>query len=369
MRLRKLPRDLMVRLRRYYTFYYARKTAFDEEKILSGLTPGLRHELVMHSVKDTIGKIPLFAETLNPFFQLEVFHMLKPISVAAGEVIYARGDPSHDLIFIIKGRVDVLSGYDGVVLYSIDERDLFGESVLTGGRRSATHRAGPSGAELYAIAADALRDLLNSRPREGRVVLEAVMLELRRKDLMQSMSLRLMLNHELTMRTQSNLRKHTDTIAALRLQLAWLRHTNAAGYKRAERQYLDKGPVGDLSTRRGPTPRRELAYNGMAREGEPNAQAWSTPAVISAPPIPSAPPINTPAAERQVLQGDTSGLSRLVKQVHADMEQMQDGHSQLRNQMNQLETGLDRIRADQADIKAKFDRLFAFLPPQMVSAA
>ena len=62
MRWRKLPRELVVRLRRYYTFYYSRKAVFDEEKILGGLTPALRFEVVQHAVKDTIGKIPLFAE-------------------------------------------------------------------------------------------------------------------------------------------------------------------------------------------------------------------------------------------------------------------------------------------------------------------
>ena len=44
MRWRQLPRDLVVRLRRYYIFYYSRKTAFDEEMILGGLTPALRLE-------------------------------------------------------------------------------------------------------------------------------------------------------------------------------------------------------------------------------------------------------------------------------------------------------------------------------------
>ena len=72
MRWRKLPRDLVLRMRRYYTYYYSRKTAFDEGAILEGLTPGLRFEVVRHSLKDSIGRIPLFANTLEPVFQLEV---------------------------------------------------------------------------------------------------------------------------------------------------------------------------------------------------------------------------------------------------------------------------------------------------------
>ena len=54
MRWRKLPRDLVIRLRRYYTYYYSRKTAFDEEAILRDLTPVLRFEVVKHSLRESI---------------------------------------------------------------------------------------------------------------------------------------------------------------------------------------------------------------------------------------------------------------------------------------------------------------------------
>ena len=72
LRWRRLPRELVIRMRRYYTYYYARKTVFDEEAILGSLTPALRFEVVKHSLKESIGKIPLFAQTLEPAFQLEV---------------------------------------------------------------------------------------------------------------------------------------------------------------------------------------------------------------------------------------------------------------------------------------------------------
>lgn len=45
MRWRRLPRDLVMRLRRYYSYYYNVKTAFDEDAILASLTPALRLEV------------------------------------------------------------------------------------------------------------------------------------------------------------------------------------------------------------------------------------------------------------------------------------------------------------------------------------
>ena len=80
MRWRKLPRELVLRMRRYYTYYYSRKTAFNEAQILGALTPGLRFEVIEHTLKETIGKIPLFAKTLDPLFQMEVFPLLKPMA-------------------------------------------------------------------------------------------------------------------------------------------------------------------------------------------------------------------------------------------------------------------------------------------------
>ena len=50
---------------------------------------------------------------------LEIFPVLKPLSVLPGEVIYAKGDISHDLVFLIKGAVEALSSFDGRVLYTI----------------------------------------------------------------------------------------------------------------------------------------------------------------------------------------------------------------------------------------------------------
>ena len=218
MRWRKLPRELVARLRRYYNFYYSRKAVFDEEKILGGLTPALRFEVVQHAVKDTIGKIPLFASSLDPLFQLEVFPLLKPLSIAPADLIYQYGDVSHDLLFLIKGQVEVLSRIDSKVLYMITEGEYFGESVLTGRRRPATLRAAKTAVcELYTISAEALEELFAKRPREGRIIYQNVMKELKRKELMRSLALRFTLG-EYRASSRYNARK---TIAALQLQLGW----------------------------------------------------------------------------------------------------------------------------------------------------
>ena len=253
----------------------------------------------------------VLAQILDPLFQLEVFPLLKPLSVAPTEfifhkvqttsfpsaltplpafshlrcpsLIFHQGDVSHDLHFLIKGAVEVrrslsqratlkrspsqtprrcprgapptprrrgavllllllvtppppppqvLSGIDERVLYTIEEGDYFGESVLTGRRRSSSHRASAAGlCELYAISGEALEALFSRRPREGRIIYQNVMRELRRKELMRSLALRLMIG------AYRDGRRYNDrkAIAALRLQLGWFNLCTRLVYQNAVR--------------------------------------------------------------------------------------------------------------------------------------
>jgi len=215
MRWRRLPRDLVMRLRRYYSYYYNVKTAFDEDAILGSLTPALRLEVVKHSLKETIGKIPLFATTLDASFQLDIYPLFKPVFAAPQEVIFAKGDQSFDLLFLLKGVVEVISGVDEQVLYRVQPGDHFGESVLTGRRRSATHRA-VSKCDMFVISSGDLSELFARRPREGVIIHQSVMAAYHKKENLRVLSLRLQLNRLTGSRPQD--------AAALRLQLAWNRY-------------------------------------------------------------------------------------------------------------------------------------------------
>lgn len=82
---RGIPRQLAIRVRRYYEHYYAYRTVFDEESILSSLNPSLHSEIVQFLVGETVGRIPLVAK-LSPQFQEQMFPYFKPLSFAPQEV-------------------------------------------------------------------------------------------------------------------------------------------------------------------------------------------------------------------------------------------------------------------------------------------
>ena len=225
MRWRQLPRELVLRMRRYYTYYYSRNTPFDEAQILGSLTPGLRFEVIQHALKETIGKIPLFAKTLDPLFQMEVFPVLKPANASAKEVIFHKGENPHGLYFLIKGQIEVISGVDGRVLYRIRQGSFFGETVLTGRRQTATHRAATT-CELLMISSEDLQQIFERHPREGKVIHSAVLREHVRKERLRGLSLRLLINR------MGETRK-LDA-AALRMQMAWNRVCERVIFKQAE---------------------------------------------------------------------------------------------------------------------------------------
>ena len=135
---RNMPRTLHIRVRKYYEYYYSRKSAFDEEEIVSGLTPSLRTEVTALLLRDSLGHFPLLAR-LGVSFQHEVYPRLKPVSYANQDVIYAKGSPPDDIFFLRKGIVDVCSTGKGTsVLYRVTPGQYFGEEALTHERRACT---------------------------------------------------------------------------------------------------------------------------------------------------------------------------------------------------------------------------------------
>ena len=227
MRFRNLPRDLVVRMRRYYTYFYSHKTVFDESDILGNLTPSLRYEVVTYALKETIQCIPLF-KALDPEFQAEVFPLLKPMSASPREIIYSRGDRPDGLFFLLKGQVEVISSFDGRVLYRVGPHRYFGESAITGRRRNATHRAMLS-CDMIVIFQDQLMDLFQRRPHESAIIRTAVLKEHHRKERLRYLSLRLLINW-LEGGSKNKLNKHQPThamkmeVSALRIQIAWSKY-------------------------------------------------------------------------------------------------------------------------------------------------
>jgi CRP-like cAMP-binding protein len=135
----------------------------------------------------------------------QLFPLLKPLSASPKEVIFHRGDRADLFYFLVKGKVECVtdtvyrptwhtppphsSVYPYTLLtvacalcalqtpprthYRIGHGQHFGESVLTGRRREATHRA-ITLCEMYAISREDLLWLFEREPREAAHILDEV---------------------------------------------------------------------------------------------------------------------------------------------------------------------------------------------------
>lgn len=239
MRFRKLPRELVVRVRRYYEYHLERKTAFDENAILAGLNPPLRLEVVRHALRETIGRIPLFSRSLDPVFLMEIFPYFRPIAAAPHEVVYAKGEPSFGVFFLLRGKIEAIAQMDEHFLYHVRQGGSFGESVLTGRRRSSTMRAVVA-CDMYTIPKDDLRTLFREHPREGQIIRQQLLREHIRKEKMRQFALASLLER---------LSKETDTesreaAAALHMQLSWGRICERLALKTTPLVNIQKDALG-----------------------------------------------------------------------------------------------------------------------------
>ena len=221
MRWRKLPRELTVRMRKYYDNYFHQRTAFDEASILNNLTPSMRLEVVQHVLKDTIGRIPLFMRTLDPKMQVEIFPLFKPIAAIAREVLFQRGDLALSMYILLKGQVEAVSSLDHRSLYRVRPRQFFGTSVITGRRRAATHRA-VTASEMFTISADDLFSIFQKYPHQGKLLYQSILRQHKQREKLRSMSLRMFIVESMSPTTGERM-SHTQLlhIWAMRLQLAW----------------------------------------------------------------------------------------------------------------------------------------------------
>jgi len=265
---RGLPRDLSLRVKKHYSFYFTRRAAFDEVELLEGLSPSLRSEVTRFVLKETLGKLPLFTQQLDPEFQMEVFPLIKPVSYGKGETVFQRGEPSRDLIFLLKGEVKVISALDGVAtslltptqeivlakpdgksrhqepVMHLEHTGCFGESVLTGRRRQATHVAA-AWCETLVLTKDDLVTLFEKNPRAGKRIVKTLLAEVDRKEKLQLLLMRFIIG---------SLAKTSPVRNALIIQKAWSRYATrvaASNTNTAAARFADKpepcSPGGALS--------------------------------------------------------------------------------------------------------------------------
>ena len=172
----KFPPELAMRVKRYFEFYYSRKSAMDEEAIEAQLAPTLRLLVRTHMCKRSVMEIPLFSEdrlyvTLD--LQLDIHAKLRPILREAHERIMesleAGAGPGQSIFFVRRGKVSAQSSLPEVAFFDIDTSSLDNRGSLIGEHSLmancdciCTYRA-LTRCELFVLEVDDLFNIVSAR--------------------------------------------------------------------------------------------------------------------------------------------------------------------------------------------------------------
>lgn len=127
-------------------------------------------------LQEFVRAVPLFAGLL-PSEVERITMVMKPVQVAAGEVICTEGQPGHEFYVIADGEASV--EHSGSVAAKLHTGDYFGElALLDRGPRSATVRA-QSDCRLYVLQEASFASLLNEVPALAQKLLASLARRLR----------------------------------------------------------------------------------------------------------------------------------------------------------------------------------------------
>ena len=227
--------ELATRVKRYFEFFYSRKSAMDEDEIVSLLAPTLRHSVHKHLLRQTVKKIPIFASERSYAelkLQLAVHHALLPLLREAKESIVESLEKGAygglSIYFLRRGTVCAQGDIPDVEFFEIDasydEGAIVGEhALMKRGIRSPYTLRAKTRCELYALGVSDLHEItcdLDDAQRDE-------MAEIIMRDYVKRTKLRAITMQLVYKATMANAAFDADYKAAIRLQARWLNITTS----------------------------------------------------------------------------------------------------------------------------------------------
>jgi voltage-gated potassium channel len=126
---REIPQGLQKRIRNYYEYLWKQKIGSNEADFIAGLPDGLKTEVELFLKRDILERIPIF-KGINDNFLREVSLHLRPVVYTPGDYIFKKGDRGSEMYFLIKGKLNVITGDESKILNTLSDGDFFGELAL-----------------------------------------------------------------------------------------------------------------------------------------------------------------------------------------------------------------------------------------------
>jgi voltage-gated potassium channel len=126
---REIPQGLQKRIRNYYEYLWKQKIGSNEADFIAGLPDGLKTEVELFLKRDILERIPIF-RGINDNFLREVSLHLRPVVYTPGDFIFKKGERGSEMYFLIKGKLNVITGDESKILNTLSDGDFFGELAL-----------------------------------------------------------------------------------------------------------------------------------------------------------------------------------------------------------------------------------------------
>jgi voltage-gated potassium channel len=126
---RELPHDLQQRIRHYYNYLWEKRLGYDETAVLSTLPPGLRTEVTLYLKREFLENVPLFKGASEEFIR-DIALQMRPVIFTPGDYVFRAGEPGHDMYFVSRGELEVLSEDGRTVHTVLRDGDMVGEIAL-----------------------------------------------------------------------------------------------------------------------------------------------------------------------------------------------------------------------------------------------
>ncbi|KAI3522972.1 hypothetical protein L1887_01024 [Cichorium endivia] len=131
---RHLPHEMRERIRRHDLFKWITTRGVDEEEILRALPLDLRRDVKRYVCAELVRRVPLF-DQMDERTVDAICERLKPVICTPGTCLVREEDPTKEMLFIMRGRLDSYTtggGRSGFLNQcEIGPGDFCGEELLT----------------------------------------------------------------------------------------------------------------------------------------------------------------------------------------------------------------------------------------------
>ncbi|XP_076952873.1 protein CNGC15b-like [Bidens hawaiensis] len=131
---RHLPHELRERVRKHDLYKWITTRGVDEEEILEALPLDIRRDIKRYVCAELVRRVPLF-DQMDERTVDAICERLKPVIATPGTCLVREGDPTNEMLFIMRGHLDSYTtggGRSGFLNQcEIGPGDFCGEELLT----------------------------------------------------------------------------------------------------------------------------------------------------------------------------------------------------------------------------------------------